>query len=76
VALGYVAGILCGADKLSRVAWLQSDPALAATVNNPSGTMAAFRETKRRACLKLQKVSGVFGLTRSIFIDSDGSVPS
>jgi hypothetical protein len=28
VALGYVAGILCGADKLSRVAWLQSDPAL------------------------------------------------
>src|SRR5271170_2569409 len=29
VALGYVGGILCGADKLSRVAWLQSDPALA-----------------------------------------------
>jgi hypothetical protein len=28
VALGYVGGILCGADKLSRVAWLQSDPAL------------------------------------------------
>jgi hypothetical protein len=25
VALGYVGGILCGADKLSRVAWLQSD---------------------------------------------------
>lgn len=24
VALGYVGGILCGADKLSRVAWLQS----------------------------------------------------
>lgn len=28
VALGYIGGILCGADKLSRVAWLQSDPAL------------------------------------------------
>ena len=28
VALGYVGGILCGADKLSRVAWLQGDPAL------------------------------------------------
>lgn len=28
VALGYVGGILCGADKLSRVAWLQSDPAI------------------------------------------------
>lgn len=29
VALGCVGGILCGADKLSRVAWLQSDPAVA-----------------------------------------------
>src|ERR1035438_6658517 len=29
VALGYVGGILCGADKLSRVAWLQSDSAVA-----------------------------------------------
>lgn len=29
VALGYTGGILCGADKLSRVAWLQSDPAVA-----------------------------------------------
>jgi hypothetical protein len=28
-ALGYMGGILCGADKLSRIAWLQSDPALA-----------------------------------------------
>jgi hypothetical protein len=32
VALGYVGGILCGADKLSRVAWLQSDPAVAAVL--------------------------------------------
>jgi hypothetical protein len=29
IGLGYMGGILCGADKLSRVAWLQSDPALA-----------------------------------------------
>ncbi len=29
VALGYIGGILCGADKLSRVAWLQNDPAIA-----------------------------------------------
>src|SRR5256885_3078248 len=29
VALGYMGGILCGADKLSRIAWLQSDPAIA-----------------------------------------------
>lgn len=28
MALGYLGGILCGADKLSRVAWLQSDPAI------------------------------------------------
>lgn len=29
IALGYVGGILAGADKLSRVAWRQSDPAIA-----------------------------------------------
>jgi hypothetical protein len=29
VALGYVGGILSGADKFSRVAWLQSDAAVA-----------------------------------------------
>lgn len=28
VASGYVGGILCGADQLSRVAWWQSDPAI------------------------------------------------
>ena len=28
-ALGYLDGILAGADKLSRVAWVQSDPAIA-----------------------------------------------
>ena len=30
----------------------------------------ALRETKRTACLKLQNVSGVCGLTRSIFIST------
>lgn len=29
IALGYLGGLLAGADKLSRVAWLQSDPAVA-----------------------------------------------
>ena len=29
VALGFLGGILCGGDKLSRIAWLQSDPAIA-----------------------------------------------
>jgi len=32
IALGYLGGILAGADKLSRVAWLQSDPAVAAVL--------------------------------------------
>lgn len=29
IGLGFLGGILAGADKLSRVAWLQSDPAVA-----------------------------------------------
>jgi DNA-directed RNA polymerase subunit N (RpoN/RPB10) len=29
IALGYLGGVLSGADKLSRVAWLQADPAVA-----------------------------------------------
>lgn len=29
IALGFLGGILAGADKLTRVAWLQSDPAVA-----------------------------------------------
>jgi hypothetical protein len=32
--------------------------------------MDAFLETNRTACLKLQNVSGVRGLTRSIFIST------
>ena len=30
-ALGYMGGIICGADKLSQVSWLQSDAAVAET---------------------------------------------
>jgi hypothetical protein len=29
IAFGFLGGVLSGADKLSRVAWLQSDPAVA-----------------------------------------------
>jgi hypothetical protein len=29
IALGFMGGVLCGGDKLSRIAWLQSDPAIA-----------------------------------------------
>ena len=29
IALGFLGGVLCGADKLSRVAWMASDPAVA-----------------------------------------------
>ncbi len=35
--LGYMGGILCGADKLSRVSWLQSDPAVAEVLGVEAG---------------------------------------
>ena len=52
VALGCLGGILCGADKLSRVAWLQNDPAVAevwgvAAVASQS-TLSRFFRTGRR----------------------------
>jgi hypothetical protein len=47
----------------------QSSGKMAATVNNPSGGKAAFLEIYFNAYLKLQKVSGYFGYTRSAFID-------
>ena len=34
IALGYLGGMLAGADKLSRVAWLQSDAAIAGILNH------------------------------------------
>ena len=49
VALGYVGGILCGADKLSRVAWLQNDPAVAQVLGIEAvasqSTLSRFFET-------------------------------
>jgi len=37
IALGFVGGVLCGADKLSRVAWLQGDPAVAEVLGIEAG---------------------------------------
>ena len=58
VALGYVGGILCGADKLSRVAWLQSDPAVAdvlgiEAVASQSTLSRFFGVFNQRACQTL-----------------------
>ena len=39
----------------------QSRGSIAATVSKPSGGKAAFLETNRSTCLKLQNVSGVCG---------------
>ena len=41
---------------------------IAATVSNPSGGRKAFFEMNFKAFLKPQKVSGMSGLMRSIFI--------
>ena len=61
VALGYVGGILCGADKLSRVAWLQSDPALAPVlgieaVASQSTLSRFFGVFSQPACNLLQRL--------------------
>jgi hypothetical protein len=61
IALGYVGGILCGADKLSRVAWLQSDPALAEVlgieaVASQSTLSRFFAEFSPKSC---QMLSGL-----------------
>ncbi len=63
VALGYVGGILCGADKLSRVAWLQSDPAIAQVLGIEAvasqSTLSRFFEAfSQRTC------NGLAGLHR------------
>lgn len=61
VALGYVGGILSGADKLSRVAWLQNDPAVAEVlgveaVASQSTFSRFFRVFTQPAC---QALSGL-----------------
>ena len=63
VALGYWGGILCGADKLSRVAWLQSDPASAQVlgieaVASQSTLSRFFAAFSQRTC------NGLAGLHR------------
>jgi hypothetical protein len=61
VALGYVGGIVCGADKLSRVAWLQSDPALASVlgleaVASQSTLSRFFAVFSQPACEAMQRL--------------------
>jgi len=55
IALGYVGGILAGADKLSRVAWLQADPAVAEVlgieaVPSQSTLSRFFGAFRQRSC--------------------------
>lgn len=63
VALGYVGGILCGADKLSRVAWLQSDPAVAEVlgieaVASQSTLSRFFGAFSQKSCQALSRLHG------------------
>ena len=67
IALGYLGGILIGADKLSRVAWLQSDPAVAEVlgieaVPSQSTLSRFFAVFTQRSC---QALSGLH--TRAVF---------
>lgn len=61
VALGYIGGILCGADKLSRVAWLQSDPAIARVLGIEAvasqSTLSRFFEAfSQKSCNELSRL--------------------
>lgn len=67
IALGYLGGILLGADKLSRIAWLQSDPAVAEVlgieaVPSQSTLSRFFAAFTQRSC---QALSGLH--TRAVF---------
>jgi len=58
VALGFLGGILCGGDKLSRIAWLQSDPAIAEVLGIEAvasqSTLSRFFEAfSQRSCTDL-----------------------
>ena len=58
IALGYLGGILAGADKLSRVAWLQSDAAIAEVlgieaVPSQSTLSRFFGEFTMKSCEQL-----------------------
>jgi len=74
VALGHVGGILCGADKLSRMARLQSDPAVAEVlgieaVASPSALSRFFDVFTQRIC------QGLSGLHRHSPKNAPSSVP-
>jgi hypothetical protein len=61
IALGYVGGILCGADKLSRVAWLQSDPAVSQVLGieaiaSQSTLSRFFAEFDQKSCDQLSRL--------------------
>lgn len=61
VALGYIGGIVCGADKLSRIAWLQSDPAIAEVlgieaVASQSTFSRFFGVFDQKACNRLNRL--------------------
>lgn len=81
VALGYVGGILCGADKLSRVAWLQSDPALSQVLGVEAiasqSTLSRFFDVfGQRTCnalngLHRQAVGGLPSLKDGYTLDLD-----
>jgi Transposase DDE domain group 1 len=63
LALGYMGGLLAGADKLSRVAWLQSDPALAQVLGveaiaSQSTLSRFFGVFSQPACNVLQGLHG------------------
>ena len=67
IALGFLGGILAGADKLSRVAWLQSDPAVAEVlgieaVPSQSTLSRFFGVFTQRACQALSALH-----TRAVF---------
>lgn len=81
VALGYIGGILCGADKLSRVAWLQSDPALAQVLGIEAvasqSTLSRFFEAfNQKSCndlsdLHRQALQGLPSLKSGYTLDLD-----
>jgi DNA-directed RNA polymerase subunit N (RpoN/RPB10) len=68
VALGFVGGILTGADKLSRVAWLQSDPAIAEVLGIEA--MPSQSTFSRFFALFSQKTSSALGRLHAAALDS------
>ena len=81
VALGYIGGILCGADKLSRVAWLQSDPAIAQVLGIEAvasqSTLSRFFEAFSQescndlTCLHQQAIQALPSLKTGYTLDLD-----